>query len=75
MMHYLTRSEAYDLIDEAEADDALAQLATNWDMPGWWNDSAEWDATTFYAFVDESALTDDVRAYGPRFDDVTGIEA
>ena len=68
----LTRAEAHDTIEAAEQMGALGHLAVAWDMPGHWNEHAEWDAADFYALVDESAVDGDhVRSYGPSDSDAT----
>lgn len=72
-MSALTRTEAHDLVDAAAQLGALALLAAAWDVPGHWDEHADWDAAMLHEFVDEQPLDDATRSRDPRDDDDTGL--
>jgi hypothetical protein len=75
-MDTLTRAEAHALISEAAGDAvALRALAVLWDIPGHWNDHAQWSDDTLRDFVDSVASGDDARSNGPKDSDDTGLVA
>lgn len=79
MSKSLTRAEAHEVVDAAEQMGALAHLAAHWELPGHWNENAEyWNAACFHEYVDEMAESmQDRRASGrnPKDSDRTGLVA
>lgn len=75
----LTRGEAHDIIADCGHDTVqLSHLAAHWDVPGHWNESAEWTADFFHEYVDSCAESmQDRRASGrnPKDSDRTGLTA
>lgn len=74
MADTLTRAQAHELVDAAAQMGGLSHLAAAWDVPGYWNAGAEWDADAFHALVDERITNSErERAYGPSDDDETDL--